>query len=279
MNALRRLSTALLLIAGALVAAAPLRAQDADLGEQLKKYEEVLKSKENEAEAINLMDAFLTRFKANQSRIDAIQDDLELKQGDEKALKAELKALDKEQDALADAVHESFVHSKRKDISEANLKMWRAGAYALGGMGPRGASRLWLIFEDKKFRKETDLVGLVIEQVGATQDFESTDALVDLLDHSEYLFIAKAADALALFSKAPGKYRRFAVERMVKLYAQYSEQAESKQQDQEIQEKFRKTSGSMAKALEALTGTQQRTATEWNTWFNEHKNDKDVWGE
>lgn len=273
-----RLHTAAILGA-ALLAAAPAPAQQPDLGEQLKQYEEVLKGKENEEEAIALMDAFTSRYKANALRIEAVKDDLELKQGDPKALAAELKALDKEQAALADAIHEAFIHSKRKEISEANAKMWRAGAYALGQMGERGAAKLWLIFEDKKFRKEHDLVGLVIEQIGSTQHYASTEALVDLLDHHEYLYIAKAADALALFAQAPGKVRHFAVERMVKLYAQYSEDAEREQQDQEVQEKFRKTSGSMAKALEALTGTQQRTPTEWNTWFNEHKGDKAVWGE
>lgn len=278
MKTFRHLSAALLLLAAA-AAAAPAAAQEADLGEQLKKYEEVLKSKENEAEAITLMDAFTLRFKANRSRLEEIRDDLELKQGDTKALGLEAKALGKEQEQLVEAVHGAFVHSRRKEISEANLMMWRAGAYALGQMGADGATALWKIFEDKKFRKEVDLVGLVIEQVGATQHYESAEALVDLLDHHEYLFIAKAADALAMFSQAPGAVRRFAVERMVKLYAQYSEDAEREQQDQEKQEKFRKTSGSMAKALEALTRTQQSTPTEWNTWFNEHKNDKDVWGD
>lgn len=276
---LLRLLTASVLLGPALLAAAPASAQMPDLGEQLKQYDEILKSKADEEGAIALMDSFTLRFKANQTRVDSIADDLELKQGDPKALTAELKALEKEQDVLVAAVHESFVHSKRKDVSEANLRMWRAAAYALGQMGSRGAQALWTVFNDKKFRKEVDLVGLVIEQVGATQDFGSTEALVDLLDHHEYLFIAKASDALAMFSKAPGKQRHLAVERMVKLYAQYSEDAEREQQDQEKQEKFRKTSGSMAKALEALTGTQQRTPTEWNTWFNEHKNDKDVWGE
>lgn len=270
-----------LLLVPVLLFAAPLHAapQAPDLGEQLKKYEEVLKSKANEEEAIVFMDGFTSRFKLNLARIESIKDDLELKQGDLKALAEELKALDKEQATLADAVHEAFIHSKRKDTNEANKSMWRAGAYALGQMGPLGAKRLWIIFEDKKFRKELDLIGLVVEQVGSTQDFDSTEKLVDMLDHSEYLFIAKASDALAMFAHAPGKVRQFAVERMVKLYAQYSEDAEREQQDQEKQEKFRKTSGSMAKALEALTGTQQRSPTEWNTWFNEHKNDKAVWSD
>lgn len=267
------------LLGAALLAVAPLPAQQPDLGEQAKQYEEILKGKENEDEAIAMMDGFTLRFKANQERLEAVKDDLDLKQGDPKALGAELKALEKEQTALVDMIHESFVHSKRKELSEANMKMWRAGAYALGQMGSRGAAKLWLIFEDKKFRKAPDLIGLVIEQIGSTHHYESTEDLVDLLDHHEYLYIAKAADALAQFAQAPGKVRHFAVERMVKLYAQYSEDAEREQQDQEVQEKFRKTSGSMAKALEALTGTQQRTPTEWNTWFNEHKNDKAVWGE
>ncbi len=267
------------LLLAALPLAAPLPAQAADLKEQLTKYQEILKSKAEAEEAIPLIDGFNSRFIANRARLDGIRDDLELKQGDPEALKAEKKALEKEQDVLADAVYECFVHSKRKEISQANTSMWKAGAFALGQMGERGAQRLWLIFEDKKFKKEIDLLGLVLEQIGATDHWASAVALVDLLDHHEYLYIAKAADALAQFNDAPGGVRRGAVERMVKLYAQYSEDAESDPQNQEKQEKFRKTSSSLAKALEMLTSTQQRTPTDWNTWFNEHKSDKAVWGE
>jgi hypothetical protein len=275
---MNRLLTLPLLLA-ALPLAAPLPAQAADLKQELAKYQEILKSKAEAEEAIPLIDGFNLRFTANRARLDGIRDDLELKQGDPKALEAERKALEKEQDVLADAVYECFVHPKRKEPSQANMSMWKSGAYALGLMGERGAERLWLIFEDKKFKKDIDLLGLVLQQVGATDHWASTEALVDLLDHHEYLYIAKAADALAQFNDAPGSVRHMAVEKMVKLYAQYSEDAESDPQDQEKQEKFRKTSSSLAKALELLTSTQQRTPTDWNTWFNEHKSDKAVWGE
>jgi len=277
MKAKPSLFAGILLVAAA--AAPAVFAQGEDLKEQLAKYETILKGKAGETDVIALIDSFTSRFKANLARIEGIKDDLELKQGDLKKLADDLKALQKENEQLADAVYSSFVHPKRKDITAPNLDMWKAGSYALGQMGELGALRLWKIFEDKKFRKEIDFLGLVIEQVGSTDHWASAPDLVDLLDHHEYLFIAKAADALAMFNDAPGKVRRDIVEKMVKLYAQYSEDAESDQQDQEKQEKFRKTSGSLAKALEALTGTQQRTPTDWNTWFNNHKTDKAVWGE
>jgi len=267
-----------LLLATAALAPA-VRAQGEDLKEQLAKYEDLLKGKAGESDVIALIDSFTSRFKANLARIEGIKDDIELKQGDMKQLPEDLKALQKEQEQLADAVYDSFIHPKRKEINQPNLDMWKAGAYSLGQMGELGAMRLWKVFEDKKFKKEIDFLGTVLEQIGSTDHWASAEALTDLLDHHEYLFIAKAADALALFNDAPGSVRRDIVEKMVKLYAQYSEDAESDQQDQEKQEKFRKTSGSLAKALEALTGTQQRTPTDWNTWFNSHKTDKDVWGE
>lgn len=254
-------------------------AQGGDLKEQLAKYEEVLKSKAGEEDAIALMDGFNARFQTNRARMEGIRDDLELKQGDPEALKAEWKALEKEQVTLADAVFESFVHSKRKEVTQANVQMWKAGAYALGQMGELGAARLWKVFEDKKFKKETDLLGLVLSEIGTTEHFASAEALTDLLDHHEYLYIARAAEALGKFKKAPGALRREIVGKMVKLYAQYSEEAESNQKDEEKQEKFRKTSGAMAKALEDLTSVQQRTPTDWNTWFNEHKDDKSAWGD
>lgn len=261
------------------LAASAARGQGEDLKEQLDKYESILKGKGGEPDAIALIDSFTSRFKANSARIEGIKDDLELKQGDTPKLTEDLKTLEKEQEQVAEAVYKCFVHGKRKEINQPNLDMWKAGAFALGQMGDRGAARLWKIFEDKKFKKETEFLGTVLEQIGSTDNWASAEMLADLLDHHEYHYIAKAADALALFNDAPGPVRRDVVERMVKLYAQYSEDAESDQQDQEKQEKFRKTSGSMAKALEALTGTQQRTPTDWNTWFNKHKTDKAVWGE
>lgn len=269
------LFAAFLLLAGG----APAAAQGQDLKEQLAQFDALLKSKAGEEDAIVLIDSFTSRFKANAARMEGIRDDLELKQGDVPALKEELAALDKEQTTLADAVYDAFVHGKRKEVTQANLGMWKAGAYALGQMGERGAQRLWKVFEDKKFKKEIDFLGTVIEQIGATDHWASAEALVDLLDHHEYLYIAKAADALAMFNDAPGALRKEVVSKMVKFYAQYSEEAESNQKDEEKQEKFRKTSGSLAKALEALTGTQQRTPTDWNTWYNDHKDDKSAWGE
>lgn len=277
MNALLSLLSGLIL---AVPAATPAAAcQGEDLKEQLVQYEALLKGKAGEPEAQALIDSFSVRFKANMARIEGMKDDIELKQGDQKKLAEDLKALQKEQEELADAVYLCFVHGKRKEINQLNLTMWKTGAFALGMMGELGAERLWKVFEDKKFKKETDFLCIIIQQVGSTDHWASAEMLADLLDHHEYTFIASAADALAQFNDAPGPLRRDVVERMVKLYAQYSEDAESDQQDQEKQEKFRKTSGSLAKALEALTGTQQRTPTDWNTWFNKHKNDKEVWGE
>jgi len=277
---MKQLAHVLLGILLTAAAAAPAASgQGEDLKEQMAKYEAILKGKGGEPEAIAMIDSFTLRFKSNAARIEGIKDDLELKQGDLKKLADDLKLLGKEQEELADAVYECFVHGKRKEINQPNLDMWKAGAFALGSMGESGAARLWKIFEDKKFKKEVDFLGTVLEQIGATDHWASAEMLADLLDHHEYHYIAKAADALAMFNDAPGPVRRDVVEKMVKLYAQYSEDAESDQQDQEKQEKFRKTSGSLAKALEALTGTQQRTPTDWNTWFNNHKTDKEVWGE
>lgn len=251
--------------------------QDEDLEALLDEYEEALKDRESSDQAIALMDRLTSRFKTTGERLAEVRDDLELGQGDAKALKAEAKTLEKELDAIAEAVHRAFVHKRRKRVTQENLRLWTAAAYALGQMGERGAKYLWKAFEDKKFKKEPDFRGLLLEQIGYTHAYDYADELMKQLDSYEYLFIAKAADALAQFAEAPGEVRREIVGTMVKLYAQNYEDALQNQNDPEKQEKYRKTSGSMARALEALTGTQQRDPVAWNRWWNEHKKDDSVW--
>ncbi|MHC4381124.1 MAG: hypothetical protein ACYSU1_08540, partial [Planctomycetota bacterium] len=201
-------------------------------------------------------------------------------EGDKKALLGERKTLRKLQNTLAAEIYSAFTHKRRKAITEANVQMWKAAAYSLGQMGSSGAHFLWKAFDLKKLDDEPDLRGLCLEQIGYTHAYEDfAEELIDLLDHHEYLFIAKAADALAQFGEAPGSIRRDAVEKLVKQLSQNWEATISDKSDEEAQRKYRKTGQAMRDALEALTGTSQDNPQEWNTWWNENKKDKDLWAD
>lgn len=255
--------------------------QDDELKEKFKEFGKILSSKEDEDKAIALMDVFLVRFKAASGRADNLTEELEFAEpAQEKELKAEIKALTKELDAIAQTVHSAFIHKRRKEVTQANLKLWKVGAFCLGQMGTRGADYLWKVFEDKKrFRKEPDFRGLCLAEIGNTGAMEYVDTLVDLLDHSEYLFIAKAAEGLSRFSDVPGEKRKLAVGRCVKLLAEYYEQHASDPADVEAQEKYRKTGPMMIRALEELTGTTKTDPMAWRTWFNKNKNNAELWAD
>jgi len=256
--------------------------QGEELSVAVKNFGELLKSKEPDsaARAIAAMDDFLVRYRGVENEIAAIDDSIDIGEGDVKHLQYERKGKVKDLSKIAATVYGSFVHKARKTVNEDNLNMWKAAAYTLGQMGEEGGKYLLKAFDLKKFSKEPELRGLCLEQVGYTHAYVAfSGKLIDLLDHSEYLFIAKAADALAQFGEAPGKVRKEAIERISKLLAQNYESTISNSTDEEAQKKYRMTGRAMQNALEALAGLSLDGPLEWTTWWNKNKNDADVWGE
>ena len=254
--------------------------QQPDLKEDFKRFDAILKSKTDEGEAINMMDSFVGFHREAQGKIDNIDDSISIGEGEKKLLLKERKDLRKFQNTLAEKVYSAMTHKGRKNITEPNLQLFRASAYTLGQMGPVGAHYLWKAFENKKFKKEPDFRGLCLEQVGYTHAYEEfTEELVDLLDHHEYIFIAKAGEALAQFGGAPGRLRKDAVERLQQLLSQNWEATINEKTDEEAQKKYRQTGQAMRNALEALTGTSQSDPQAWTTWWNKNKNDKEIWAD
>lgn len=256
----------------------PVLLQDADMKEKFKEFGKILKDDDGEPDAIGMIDEFTKAYRAADLRHKNLLDSLEFEPENEKEIKLEIKGLAKDKAAIAKVVASCIHHKNRKTITEANLGMWRAAAFALGQMGSDGAEHLWQVFEDKKkkFRKEPDYLALCLEQIGYTHAYaEYTEKLVDLLDHHEYLFIAKAAEALVQFQEAPGELRHEATETMVKLLAEYYEATITDKEDIEAQEKYRKVGRSMMNALEALTGVSQSQPLDWVKWWNDHKKKND----
>jgi len=252
--------------------------QGEELKDLIKRFDGILKSKVNEGEAIKLMDDFILRFRALDNEIIAIDDNLEIGEGDAKAQRVARKSKVKDMEEIAEVVYRSFIHKGRKKITEGNLQLWKAAAYTLGQMGEDGGKYLMKAFELKKFRDEPELRGLCLEQIGYTHAYKDfAEELIDLLDHSEYLFIAKAADALAQFGEAPGKIRKLAIERMSKLLAQNYEATITDKRDEEAQKKYRMTGRSMQNALEALAHVSLEGPLDWTEWWNKNKNKAEVW--
>lgn len=254
--------------------------QAPDLKEDFKRFDDILKSKTDEGEAINLMDTFVGYHREAQGKVDSIDDSISIGEGDKKALLKERKAYRKFQNTLAEKVYSAMTHKGRKALTEANMQLFNASAYTLGQMGPIGAHFLWKAFENKKFKKEPDFRGLCLEQIGYTHAYdEFIEELTDLLDHHEYLFIKKSSEALAQFGGAPGSLRKDAVERLTQLLSQNWESTISDKTDEEAQKKYRQTGQAMRNALEALTGTSQSDPQAWTTWWNKNKNDKEIWAD
>jgi hypothetical protein len=256
----------------------PVLLQDADLKDKFKEFDKILKGDGGEPEAIGMIDEFTKDFRVAELEYSALDLALEFEPDNVKEIKTKMKALAKTKAAIAETVFKCIYHKNRKAITKDNLNMWKAAAYSLGQMGPDGAGYLWKIFEDKKkkFRKEPDYLGLCLEQIGYTHAYEEyTEKLVDLLDHHEYLFIAKAAEALVQFQEAPGELRHEATETMVKLLAEYYEATITDKEDIEAQEKYRKVGRSLMNALEALTGVSQSQPLDWVKWWNDHKKKND----
>ncbi|MDA0666450.1 MAG: hypothetical protein O3A95_07480 [Planctomycetota bacterium] len=254
--------------------------QAPDLKEEFARFDAILKSKTDEGEAINLMDTFVGFHREAQGKIDSIDDSISIGEGDKKALLNDRKVQLKFQNTLAEKVYSAMTHKGRKALTEANLQLFKASAYTLGQMGSVGAHYLWKAFENKKFKAEPDFLGLCLEQVGYTHAYEEfTEELTALLDHHEYLFIAKASEALAQFGGAPGSLRHDAVERLTQLLSQNWESTITNKTDEEAQKKYRQTGQAMRNALEALTGTSQSDPQAWTTWWNENKNDKEIWAD
>jgi|FLOH01.1.fsa_nt_gi hypothetical protein len=264
------------------LAAPAVAVQGVELSEAVKMFDDLLKSKEPDsaARAIAAMDDFLVRFRGIENEIAAIDDSVDIGEGDVKHLLFERKGKVKDLSTIATTVYNCFVHKARKTVNEDNLNMWKAAAYTLGQMGENGGRYLLKAFDLKKFSKEPELRGLFVEQVGYTHAYQAFGSeLIDLLDHSEYLFIAKASDALAQFGEAPGKVRKEAIERISKLLAQNYESTISNKTDEEAQKKYRMTGRAMQNALEALAGVSLDGPLEWTTWWNKNKNDAELWGE
>ena len=250
--------------------------QQQDLDEQLAALDKLMRGKDNQAEVIESIARLRVTAVVITNQLQAAENPGEddSKSDMKKIVKSSRRSLSK----IADNLMGVILHPRRKQITAENMKIWQSAVRSLGQLGEFGAHDLWQIFsKNKKFRDEADFMKMCLVEIGTTKDYTKTKDLVNLLDNSEFLYIAGAAEALAQFGDAPGKQRRAAVEVLSKYVSQYYEKIQSAPSDEESQRKYRICSQPMIKALTALTGQKIVRPLEWTAWWNDNKNKSDLW--
>ena len=261
-----------LLMAAPLTAATP---QD-PFKERIKEYKEVIEGRENEDKAIQMIDQFSQKYLEHKDRLIEIGDMLELEEGDAKALKKEIKTIDKSQEDLADLVWLAF--KERKRDTEGHRNLWKVAVHAYGQMGSHGAEYLWKVFKEKRFKKDTDFQALCVQQIGYTHDYSQAEELIDLLDHHIDLLIKSAADALVQFGEAPGAVRLQCTEKLVNFLNSYYN-SQLNPDDTVAQARYRLVRRSFLDALTELTKQSFQDPLEWRRWYNKNKKNKDIWSD
>ena len=250
-----------------------------DLEAKLEAYEAVIQDKGRVPEAIAHLDGLLQHYKKLQSRLEEIEESLDIGEGDKKALTKEAKEIGKQQEDLVDATWMAFnAKTRKRDRPPENVELWRTAAVVLGQMGPGGAEKLWDAFEDKRFNKDVEFRAHIVKQVGSTRDWDQWKELVDLLDYKDELVIAAAGEALAKFRDAPADVRQDSVKVLVKRLESYQNAALSGEDDT-ARRIYRTVRDPMTRALTALTGQSFRDPLDWTKWWNNVGSKKDFWEE
>ena len=244
--------------------------------EQVEEYKALIKDRDHEHDAIQMIDGFISKFAEHRERLVEIADMLEVEEGDAKALRKEIKTVKKEQEEIADLVWMAF--KERKRDTEAHRNLWKVAVHAFGQMGEPGAGYLWKAFKEKRFKKDVDFQGLCVKQIGYTHDYSQAEDLVDLLDHHQDLIIKSAAEALIQFGDAPGAVRLECAEKLVNLLNSYYNSS-TNPEDTVAQSKYRLVKRSMLDALTELTQQSFQVPLEWRRWFNKNKKNKEIWAD
>lgn len=189
----------------------------------------------------------------------------------------------KNQQALIKALSKVFQGRTRKP-DQALIYIECAGA--LGEIGGKDASRILVkAYEDNDFKDREDwgtLQDKLLESIGQTKDPKQVKMLLDEAQRSHEDGIkAAAGKALRHFSGAAFKVRKEIVGELVKAYDNvYNGAHKSLNQDPQV-DRDKRTLRAIAdpwnETLFQLTGDKLSLATEWRSWWNDHKNSPKKW--
>ena len=173
----------------------------------------------------------------------------------------------------------SCLDQKRQDLDDGvpDNTLYMAAAVALGEMGEDAAPVLSKYIGHKRLKKNLTLQRRLILSLGKTKDAASIKTLLKLLNDTENVLIAAAAEALGEFKGAPQKVRKEAFNELLKLLVTIKNLKEGDINDIASRDKYDVIAAPITTTLQLLSGHDERDPEEWQRWWN--KNKKEDWGE
>ncbi|MDF1836239.1 MAG: HEAT repeat domain-containing protein [Planctomycetota bacterium] len=171
---------------------------------------------------------------------------------------------------IADCFKQKRGHSDEKGYDN-NLYM--AAAVSLSFMGPESVKPLAKLIGDKKHRANLELQARIIQSLGKTKSEDAVKPLLDLLGHKDYQIEQAAAQALGNFAELKEKPRKVVFEEVLKalMSAYNNKEADTSNQQPEVHKRYDAVSSSMVTTLQALSGHEEGTPPQWQTWWNKNK--------
>ncbi len=171
---------------------------------------------------------------------------------------------------IVDCFKQKRKHSEEKGYDN-NLYM--AAAVSLSFMGPESVKPLTKLIGDKKHRANLALQARIIQSLGQTKSEDAVKPLLDLLGHKDNQIEQAAAQALGLFTELKEKKRKVIFEEVLKaLMGAYNDkEADTQNMEPSVHKRYDAVSSSMVTTLQALSGHEEGTPPQWQTWWNKNK--------
>ncbi|MCP5020372.1 MAG: HEAT repeat domain-containing protein [bacterium] len=151
-------------------------------------------------------------------------------------------------------------------------KLYLATAVALGFMGPECVKPVSKLIGDKKHRANLALQARLVQSLGNTKAEDAVKPLLDLLGYKEYQIEQAAAQALGNFTELKEKARKMIFKEVLQaLMSAYSAKEDDINGETDAGKRYDAVSSSMVTTLQALSGHEEGTPPEWQTWWNKNK--------
>lgn len=185
----------------------------------------------------------------------------------------------KDQRAFAEGIADSLKsRSCKRKPNQAGI--YRTTIKALSMAGKNGAFHLKKAFENKSKFKGKDWINLrgdMLEKIGRTKDERSIKFLLDVaLKIPNDTLMAKAGGALRHYKDLKLKKRRNIAKLLIKKFATIYSSANENLNPNDLtvrtwRDRLAAVSDPWNTSLQALTRQRYRSANDWNTFWNKHK--------
>jgi hypothetical protein len=184
----------------------------------------------------------------------------------------------KDQHSFAKEAAKILTSPRYKRLPEQDL-IYRALVNTLGRAGEYGAPVLEKAFDAKKFDEKEWLTlrGEMLELIGRTKHDKSIDFLLDVaLKNIHDSLMARAGGALRHFEEAKLEVRREIAVKLIKKFATIRDNANANLDPNDLtvktwKDRLAAVSDPWNTTLQKLTKQHIRDPSEWNTFWNKHK--------